>query len=214
MKVSETPYERSTSRTDIIQRGDEAIQRRGNATRDAQAAEEMTVDMESRLSKLQTVIDAMSSSISANSAPALSHTLTRHSEILHDYNQEFRKTRSSITSTREHAELLGGGERPRVISSGGGAGLEALYSERASISAATSGADTAIATGLNLKEDLDRQRAMFASMVERMETMSEGLPAVNRLIGQIRRKRKRDVFLIAALVSVMLFITFSWKVMG
>lgn len=179
----------------------------------------MTADMESLLSRLHAVVDAMSAAVSPSSgtpAPALQHTMQRHAEILHDYNQEFRKTKDVLAASRDHADLLAGAaaaaaEGGRIRTAGGGAGLDGLYKERASISAATSGADTAISTGLSLKEDLERQRAMFASMVERMETMSEGLPAVNRLIGQIRRKKKRDVFIMAAVIGIMLFVTFSWK---
>lgn len=188
----------------------------------------MTSDMEALLTKLSAVIDAMGSSSGTGAGTtgtttpgktggaAVAHTLQRHAEILHDYRQEFRKTRGSIATLREHAELMAGADR--TLANGGGgtgtdaAGLDMLYKERASVAAATAGADTAIATGLNLKEDLDRQRAMFASMVERVETMSEGLPAVNRLIGQIRRKKKRDVLILAAVVSTLMFITFSWKV--
>lgn len=176
----------------------------------------MTADMDSLLARLRAVVDAMTANASG-APPTLAHTLTRHTEILHDYAQEFRKTRSTIKSHKEHAELMSGSTTPNKMTSTSslpGAGMDALYAERASISAATSGADTAISTGLSLKEDLDRQRAMFASMVERMETMSEGLPAVNRLIGQIRRKKKRDVLIMASIVSVLLFITFSWKVVG
>lgn len=192
----------------------------------AAAAEVMTTDMEALLSKLTGVLDAMSSLQSNSTSTAgkvattasVTHTLQRHSEILRDYQQEFRKTRASVVSFRERSDLMAGVDRARPTASSldgtNASGLDALYKERASISAATSGADTAISTGLNLKEDLDRQRAMFASMVERMETMSEGLPAVNRLIGQIRRKKKRDIFILGAVISTMLFITFSWKVLG
>lgn len=201
--------------------GDEALQRRSGQRESRAAADAMTADMESLLSRLRAVVDTMSAAVAGSSgtpAPALQHTMQRHAEILHDYNQEFRKTRDALAASRDHADLLAGAaaaaaEGGRIRTAGGGAGLEGLYKERASVSAATSGADTAIATGLNLKEDLERQRAMFASMVERMETMSEGLPVVNRLIGQIRRKKKRDVFIMAAVVGIMLFVTFSWKVL-
>ena len=184
------------------------------------AAEQMTSDMERLLARLQVVVDSMNTSLKSSpggTSVAHSHTLQRHQEILHDYNQEFRKTRGSVASVREYAELLSGGRADHGKKSSpnaqGGAATEALYAERASITAASSGADTAIATGLSLKEDLERQRAMFASMVERMETMSEGLPAINRLIGQIRRKRKRDVLIVAAVVGTLCFITFTWKMM-
>lgn len=178
----------------------------------------MTFEMESLLSELRTIVDAMSdTSFASVPGPTLPHTRQRHTEILHDYNQEFRKTRDAIISSRDTADLMAGVNvdvgTGNATTVGGQAGIDALYKERASIAAATGGADTTIATGLSLKEDLDRQRAMFASMVERMETMSEGLPAVNRLIGQIRRKKKRDVFVMAGVVAILLFMTFSWKVL-
>lgn len=199
-----------------------ALQRRvpngNNNNKDSLAAEQMTTDMETLLLRLQQVVDSMSSTLKANggtSSVAHTHTLQRHTEILHDYNQEFRKTRGSIKSMREHAELMAGAriDTAKARSLGASsAASDTLYAERASIASATNGADSAINSGLSLKEDLERQRAMFASMVERMETMSEGLPAVNRLIGQIRRKKKRDVLIISAVVATLLFITFSWKV--
>lgn len=182
-------------------------------------AEEMTADMDVLLAKLNAVVESMSATLKnsgSTASAALTHTLQRHSEILHDYNQEYRKTRDSISSLREHAELMAGVStdlgRSRSMNPSTGQGMDSLYTERASLSAATSGADTAIATGLSLKEDLERQRAMFASMVERMETMSEGLPGVNRLIGQIKRKKKRDVLIMAFVVGTLLFVTFSWKI--
>lgn len=186
--------------------------------RDRALADAMTLEMESLLSRLRGVVDAMSdTSLTSTVGPTLQHTRQRHSEILHDYNQEFRKTRDAIASSRDTADLMAGVNvdvsAANATTMGSHVGVDALYKERASIAAATGGAETAIATGLSLKEDLDRQRAMFASMVERMETMSEGLPAVNRLIGQIRRKKKRDVFVVAGVVGILLFMTFSWKVL-
>lgn len=176
----------------------------------------MTADMDALLARLSEIVSSMRQSALPNTpgttpAPSLQHTAQRHAEILHDYGQEFRKTRDAVLAVRDRTELLSAPETSKVRVAG--AGETALYKERAAIAGATSGADAAIASGLSLKEDLERQRAMFASMVERMETMSEGLPAVHRLIGQIRRKKKRDVLIMAAVVSTLLFVTFSWKVL-
>jgi golgi SNAP receptor complex member 1 len=182
----------------------------------------MTSEMEKLLGCLRTVVHAMSSSLEAappSPPPALVHTLQRHTEILHDYVQEFRKTSRSVATVRERADLLSGtrisSEAGRVrgvaASSSNGtssAPIDALYAERTALAGASVGADTAIQTGLSLKEDLERQRAMFASMVERMETMSEGMPAVNRLIVQIRRKKKRDLLILGGVIAVLLLVSF------
>lgn len=42
---------------------------------------------------------------------ALLHTMQRHREILQDYGNEFRKTRSNITQQRQREDLLGGVRR-------------------------------------------------------------------------------------------------------
>jgi golgi SNAP receptor complex member 1 len=180
----------------------------------------MTAEMDVLLGRLQVVVDGMSASLSGAAGsppPALAHTLQRHTEILHDYTQEFRKTRGSVSSLRERAELLSGARAEKARTAAGAGALsasaEALQRERAGLGAATAGADAAVATGLSLKEDLERQRAMFASMVERMETMSEGMPAVSRLIGQIRRKKKRDLYILGGVIAVLLFITFCWRIL-
>jgi golgi SNAP receptor complex member 1 len=208
----------------------EAVQRRGTSAsstgKDIVAVDHMTSEMEGLLGRLQNVVDAMSSSLqlAASPPPALTHTLKRHTEILHDYVQEFRKTRGSVASVRERANLLSGARssseaarlQAAITSAPNGvaaASFEALYEERAALSGASVGADAAIQTGLNLREDLERQRATFASMVQRMESMSEGMPAVNRLIVQIRRKKKRDVLIIAGVIALLLVITFCWRML-
>lgn len=207
-----------------VTRDAEALQRRGIAsTKDVTAVEHMTAEMESLLQRLETVVEAMSTALSSTATTppaALAHTLQRHTEILHDYAQEFRKTRGSIASARERVDLLSGASRLRAengVTNGSmtndRSAHDALYAERTSLASSNTGADAAIQTGLSLKEDLDRQRAMFASMVERMETMSEGMPAINRLISQIRRKKKRDIFVLAGVVGLLLFITFTWKML-
>jgi golgi SNAP receptor complex member 1 len=203
----------------------EAVQRRlgtNNPGKDLASVEHMTYEMEALLAKLQRVVDAMTASLGSvvggaapAPPPALAHTLQRHTEILHDYTQEFRKTRGSVSSIRDRAELLSGASASPLKSlahGDSGASTELLYAERAALNGARVGADAAVQTGLNIKEDLERQRALFASMVERMETMSEGMPAVNRLIGQIRRKKKRDVFILAGVIGTLLFVTMTWRI--
>lgn len=90
-------------------------------------------------------------------------------------------------------------------------GEDALHAERTALSGAGAAADAATGAGIALKEDLERQRAAFAAMVDRMDTMSDGMPGVNRMIGQIRRKKKRDVMIVALVVAVCLFFTLGWK---
>eukprot|EP00737_Agarophyton_chilense_P001231 gb/GEZJ01001374.1/.p1 GENE.gb/GEZJ01001374.1/~~gb/GEZJ01001374.1/.p1 ORF type:complete len:191 (-),score=25.12 gb/GEZJ01001374.1/:932-1504(-) len=190
------------------------MQRRNTSTKDCA---QMTNEMEQVLKQLSQTIQTMRDMVQQQSKTKISstssHTLQRHTEILRDYTQEFKKTTSMIGAHREHAELLQGVTNTATQSTSQ-SDMGALYTETNSISNASRGADMALSSGMSLKEDLDRQRAMFASMVERMESMSEGLPSIHRLIGQIRRKRKRDVLIVGTVIALMLFFTACWKLMS
>lgn len=144
------------------------------------------------------------------------HMVARHADILRDYTAEFHRTRRALSAAREAADGLAGarGELLGVAaaSAAGGAGAVAggLYAERASLSSAGAGADAALSAGAALREDLERQRQTFVSMVARMDAVGERVPGINRLIGQIRRKRKRDLLVMAAVVAILLFLTGVW----
>ncbi|KAJ6823198.1 Golgi SNAP receptor complex member 1-2 isoform X1 [Iris pallida] len=67
----------------------------------------METEIHSLLEKLLDINDAMSqcaASASANSS--ISQKVARHRDILHEYTQEFRRTKGNLNSMREHAELL------------------------------------------------------------------------------------------------------------
>jgi len=199
-----------------LQRRPTGSSRELNLSNTLSAAEASTAELEALLARLSSVIESLSNVDSA-SAPTASHahrahTVQRHSEILHDYNKEFRKTRKSVGSMRDSVELMSGATVPRQSPPQGSVSAsDSLNSERVALAGANAAAESAMGAGMSLKEDLERQRAMFASMVERMETMSEGIPAVNRLIQNVRRKKKRDVLILAAVIATLLGITFSWK---
>ncbi|KAK1858488.1 hypothetical protein I4F81_001089 [Pyropia yezoensis] len=193
----------------------------GNATSDGfAAAEHICTEVEGLLSRLAAAVDAMSRAQSATGSSAVGvgggasrHMVARHADILRDYTTEFQRTQRALVASREaadglacaRAELLGGG--------GGGAAAVAggLYAERSSLSAASTGADAALNAGAALREDLERQRQTFASMVARMDAVGERVPGINRLIRQIRRKKKRDVMVMALVVATLVFLTGLWK---
>lgn len=211
-----TSAESSHPNTAALQRRPAATSREATLSSALNAAESSTAELEALLARLSSVVDALAAG-EGSGAPAASqahraHTVQRHSEILHDYNKEFRKTRKSVASLRDSAELFSGATVPRQSPPQASvSAADALHAERVALAGASTAAESAAGAGMSLKEDLERQRAMFASMVERMETMSEGIPAVNRLIGQIRRKKKRDVLILSAVIASLLLVTFSWK---
>lgn len=61
-----------------------------------------------RPQKLSDLNERLGRAVAADpsSSSSLQHIATHHRGKLHDFAQDFRKTRASIKSTREHAELL------------------------------------------------------------------------------------------------------------
>lgn len=194
----------------------------GSATSDGFAsAEHICTEVEGLLSQLAAAVDAMSRAQSAAASSAVGggggasrHMVARHADILRDYTTEFQRTQRALVASREAADGLAGA-RAELLGGGGGGTPSAvaggLYAERSSLSAASTGADAALSAGAALREDLERQRQTFASMVARMDAVGERVPGINRLIGQIRRKKKRDVMVMALVVATLVFLTGLWK---
>ncbi|RLM60776.1 hypothetical protein C2845_PM14G15460 [Panicum miliaceum] len=63
-------------------------------------------DIERSLKQLQQVNSQMQTWVSSGGSEVLSHTLTRHMEILQDLSQEFFHLRSSLRAKQQHASLL------------------------------------------------------------------------------------------------------------
>eukprot|EP00871_Galdieria_phlegrea_P000125 jgi/Galph1/1112/GphlegSOOS_G5855.1 len=171
-------------------------------------------EIEQLLRKLGQVNESMGRFLASSSATSLSqsHALQRHQEILSDYIQEFRKVKATLRNMVEKQELLETSQRNSVPASPNLSSQEGfLLKERNAISNSDRGADLAINQGLAVKEDLARQRQVFASMVSRMEHVSERLPRLNRLIGQIRRRKRRDLIILCCVMSLLMVVTLFWR---
>mmetsp|Transcript_4592 Transcript_4592/g.19708 ORF Transcript_4592/g.19708 Transcript_4592/m.19708 type:complete len:88 (-) Transcript_4592:1651-1914(-) len=82
-----------------------------------------------------------------------------------------------------------------------------MRSEMKSMDSATNAADATLATGWSIQEDLQRQRALFDNMMGSIDEMRGSVPTIGSLIESIKRKRKRDVIVVSAVVAVCLTFT-------
>eukprot|EP00850_Spirogloea_muscicola_P009885 SM000056S18003 [mRNA] locus=s56:707762:709526:+ [translate_table: standard] len=101
------------------------------------------VEIEALLAQLGELNAAMAAhAASGSGADALGHTLARHRDILHEYSQEFRRTRTNVAATRDHALLLGSSltrarEDDDGLASGALSAQQALLRERGTLHSAT-----------------------------------------------------------------------------
>ncbi|KAK7282275.1 hypothetical protein RIF29_10924 [Crotalaria pallida] len=97
--------------------------------------------IEQLLKQLQQVNKQMQAWVSSGGSEMVSHTLTRHQEILQDLTQEFYRLRSSLKAKQEHASLVDyfkDFDRTRLdLEEGGGSEQQTLLKEQASISRST-----------------------------------------------------------------------------
>mmetsp|Transcript_29364 Transcript_29364/g.113734 ORF Transcript_29364/g.113734 Transcript_29364/m.113734 type:complete len:119 (-) Transcript_29364:1101-1457(-) len=118
-----------------------------------------------------------------------------------------------MTLGRDHHELVGGGRVKDKTDSVDSKGHDALYAERAAVTGANNAVDNTLSQGNTLREQLENQRAMFSSMMTRMESVSGSMPSISKLINQIKHKRRRDVLVLGLTVAVLVVITIFWKIL-
>jgi Golgi SNAP receptor complex protein 1 len=141
----------------------------------------------------------------------VAHTLQRHREILHEYTQEFRKYKSSIAQSREHAALLSSVKRD-LSSQKAGVGLsggraDSLLRERTAAHDADRVLSDSIASAMSIRESLSGQRNMFDRISGRVGELRTRFPSVDQLMGRIAKKKRRDMVVLGLLIATLIIIT-------
>ncbi|KAI9198290.1 hypothetical protein LWI28_013072 [Acer negundo] len=166
------------------------------------------------LKQLQQVNIQMQDWVSSGGSEMVSHTLTRHQEILQDLTQEFYRLRSSLKAKQEHASLLEDFrefDRARLdLEDGVGSTDQALLKEHASISRSTGQMDSAISQAQATLGALVFQRSTFGGINSKLSNVGSRLPTVNHILSSIKRKKSLDTIILSLVVSVCTFLIFIY----
>ncbi|EXB50404.1 Golgi SNAP receptor complex member 1-1 [Morus notabilis] len=166
------------------------------------------------LKQLQQVNSQMQAWVSSGGSEMVSHTLTRHQEILQDLTQEFYRLRSSLRAKKEHASLLEDFrefDRTRLeLEDGSGSAEQALLKEHASISRSTGQMDTVISQAQATLGSLVLQRSTFGGINLKLSNVSSRLPTVNHILSAIKRKKSMDTIILSLVASVCTFLIFIY----
>lgn len=170
--------------------------------------------IERLLKQLQQVNSQMQAWVSSGGSEMVSHTLTRHQEILQDLTQEFYRLRSSRIAKQEHASLLDDFkefDRTRLdLEQGVDSEQHALLKERASISRNTGHMDTVISQAQATLGALVFQRATFGGINSKIGNVSSRLPTVNSILSAIKRKKSLDTIILSLVAAVCTFLIFIY----
>ncbi|XP_021776131.1 Golgi SNAP receptor complex member 1-1-like [Chenopodium quinoa] len=170
--------------------------------------------IEQLLKQLDLVNNQMRAWVSSGGSEMVSHTLTRHQEILQDLTQEFYRLRSSLRAKQEHASLLQDFrefDRSRLDLEEGGSSVEqSLLKEHATISRNTGQMDTVISQAQSTLGTLVLQRSTFGGINSKISNVSSRLPTVNQILASIKRKRSMDTIILSLVASVCTFLIFMY----
>ncbi|WOK98071.1 Golgi SNAP receptor complex member 1-2 [Canna indica] len=174
----------------------------------------MEMEIQSLLEKLLDVNEAMSH-CAASAAPttSINQKLARHRDILHEFTQEFRRTKGNLNSMREHAELLNSvrDDISESKASGSMSPRVNLLRERAAIHGNISHIDEVINQAQATRSVLGSQRTLFGNVQGKVIQLGDKFPVIRGLLGAIRRKRSKDTIILSAVIAACsLFLVIYW----
>ncbi|KAJ6713838.1 GOS-28 SNARE- RELATED [Salix viminalis] len=149
------------------------------------------------LKQLQQVDSQMQAWVLSGGSEMVSHTLTRHQEILQDLTQEFHRLRSGMRAKQEHALLLEDFrefDRTRLdLEDGDGSADQALLREHVSISRNTGQMDNVISQAQATLGSLVLQRSSFGGINSKLSNVSSRLPTPINGVKQVEMLDRRLV---------------------
>ncbi|CAM6063892.1 unnamed protein product [Sphagnum tenellum] len=163
----------------------------------------MEMEIESLLEKLVDINDAMSQCVAAAvSTTSVTQKLARHRDILHEFSQEFQRTRNNMSSTRKHAELLTSVRNDiseyKVCSSS--SPLEIM------LQLLGMQVDEVISQAQATKGALAAQHSAFMEIQGKLKQLGDRFPVIRSLLGAIKRKRSKDTSILAGVITVCSFL--------
>ncbi|GAQ88665.1 SNARE protein [Klebsormidium nitens] len=175
----------------------------------------MEMEIESLLTRLLDINESMSHCVAAaTSTASLAQKLARHREILHDFSQEFKRTKNNINSMREHAELLSSvrNDISEYKAQGGPtSGVGGLLRERGQIHSATASADEVLAQAQATRSALTAQRGLFVEIGAKLKHLGDRFPVIRSTLTAIRRKRSRDTYILGSVIAACtVFLLLYW----
>ena len=174
-------------------------------TRDGTGSVTLQREIEELLLELAEVNDRMSRDAAAAGGTATAmHMLQRHREILHDFQQEYNRSKAAIRAATERSQLLSSVREDirehRCATSRRAS--DALLRERSGIAATSRAADGLLGQAHANLDAITQQRGRFGGMSSKLSSISSLAPQVNSLIGAISRRERRDKIILAVVIGL------------
>jgi len=183
--------------------------------------EDLQSELDDLLAKLGKVNEDMAGyavGVGAGQSAAIHHTLQRHTEILQDYRQEFKKTASNIAAIVEREDLLSsvqsdisdyknkeGGKR--------GQAMESLQREMEHTRNSERLIDEQINIALETRDSLVSQREILKAVQTKLNDLTNKFPMINNLVNKINFRKRRDTIILGVVIGLCL-VFMLWYIFG
>ncbi|KAG5652439.1 hypothetical protein H0H81_004983 [Sphagnurus paluster] len=160
-------------------------------------------------------------------SPSMLRAIQRHREVFQDNARELRRTKTSVKSALEQANLLSGVRNDieyvehmahlfttlRISSAYKSSAADSLLAERGRIDSSHRMTDDVLEQAYETRSEFARQRTSLAGINTRMIGVLNTMPGINNVIGMIRSRRRRDSIILGLVVGVCIIIilTYMWN---
>jgi len=181
--------------------------------------ESLGAEIETLIEQLGNVNESMAEFAStAGQSAAIHHTLQRHTEILQDYRQEFRKTAANIAAIVEREDLLNSVHNDISDYKAKDKGkvnqrMDALLRESEHTRNSERMIDEQINIALETRESLVNQRIAFKTIQTKLNDLTNKFPLINNLVNKINFRKRRDSIIIGCVIGLCL-IALLWYMFG
>ena len=120
---------------------------------------------------------------------------------MHDFQQEFSRSRQSLHQANERSALLSS-VREDIREHRDSRQSDALLRERNAIGASARQADDILGQAAATRDALNSQRGGFGGMAGKLSTIASLAPQINDLLSMISRRQKREKLILGGVVGV------------
>ncbi|KAF7347606.1 WD40 containing SNARE-dependent exocytosis protein [Mycena venus] len=169
--------------------------------------EEGSKSMVAQLEETNEQLSALSSNPETLSASML-RTIQNHAEVFQDNVRELKRTKASVKSALDHANLLSGVRND--IDAYKSSAADSLLNERGHIDSSHSMVDGMLDQAYETRAEFGRQRTALDGINSRMKTVLNTMPGISNLVNMIKSRRRRDTIIMGVVIGVCIIIILSY----
>ncbi|KAG6813210.1 hypothetical protein H0H92_013097 [Tricholoma furcatifolium] len=157
--------------------------------------------------------------------------IQRHREVFQDNARELKRTKTSVKSALDQANLLSGVRNDIEQVAYKSSTADALLAERSRIDSSHRMTDDVLNQAYETRSEFSRQRSSIAGINTRMTNVlsersalclaphiltratTDTMPSINNVIGLIKSRRRRDSIILGVVIGVCIIIilTYMWN---